>query len=231
MSSNPTAKVANPVADDAYEDAWRDPEGRAAFERIVATDPSVGRPRRSIRRVVAVGTAVAVAAAAAVVAVAAGTSDNVTQTPRTRPAAWVVTQAANGTVTVEFRDYRDPKGLQARLRAAGVRANVVTLTTACYPASTRSGRFGILFVESSITQSDVAHLFPFSDDQNLSVDPSYLPAGDTIWIGFPPRTTPAADQFFSLAVEPTSNGPGPCPLRLAMSHEGNQSGYLVRPGN
>lgn len=230
---NPNPSAPNPVADTAYADAWRDPEGQAAFERIVATERAATPTRRhGVRRLLPAGLAVALTAGAigAAVAVVGTSGDRDTVTHATRPAAWVVTKSADGTVTVAFQDYRDPKGLETRLQAAGVRANVVTLDASCYPSSTGGGRFGILVSDPSMSQSDTMKLFPFSREQELSIDPSYLPSDATVWIGFPPPSAAAADRFFSLAVQPT-DGPSPCPLEIAKSHQTGQMLYLVRPAD
>lgn len=230
MNPDTIAHAANPVADTAYADAWRDAEGRATFERIIARERATSTPgRRTARRLVPVALTVAVAAAVAVVI---GTPGQHQPISHARQAAWIVTEHPDGSVTVWFRDYSDPEGLQARLRAAGVRANVGTLDTSCYPPSTGSGRFAIVLAEPTMTQSDVERLFPFTTEtRELAVDPRYLPADATIWIGFPPPTAATADRFFSLAVQPTDIASVPCPLAVVKSHEPGQHGYLVAPGN
>jgi len=232
MNPDTITQRVNPVDDTAYADAWSDTEGRATLKRIVATGPSM-RPRgREIRLLEACGAAAAAVAVVTVTAVAVGGSDQHPAVTNAKSAAWTVTQSSDGTVSVWFHDYSDPAGLQARLRAAGVRANVDTLTASCYPESTGSGRYGILLVEPSMTQSDVEALFPFtSEKQELSVNPRYLPADATIWIGFPPSTAPVADRFFSVAVQPTDSASAPCPLQVAESNEPGQHGYLVAPGS
>jgi hypothetical protein len=232
MNPDTITNAANPVADTAYADAWCDPEGRSAFERIVASERSDIRTKRPLfRRLLTIGGAVAVAAAAAAAILVVGGSGERHVVSHARPAAWIVTKSPDGTVTVAFRDYRDPKGLQARLRADGVRANVNTLSASCYPASLgKVGRYGIVLVKPPMSQSDFTRLLPVDSQHDLAIDPRSLPAGASIWVGFPPATTPAADRFFSLAVQPTDGG-APCPLQVAEHHLTGQSGYLVRPPN
>ena len=122
------ARAANPAERDTTNPAWADPQGKAAFERIIA-DPRTefaARPRRPIRRrlVIGVGLAATAGAAAAVVGLPGGAHHGT-------PSAWAVTKNANGSVTITVRDYRDLAGLQAKLRAAGIRANVTTISDSC----------------------------------------------------------------------------------------------------
>ena len=79
---------------------------------IVAATPAPVR-HRSVRRPLAAG-ATATAAAAAVIAAVTGGSEP----------AYAVQSTAGDTVTVTINDIRDAAGLQARLRAAGVPADV-----------------------------------------------------------------------------------------------------------
>jgi len=123
------ARAANPAERDTTRPAWADAEGKAAFERIIA-DPRTEaapahRPPRLRRRLV-VGAALAGAAGAAVAIVGLpGATHN------GAPSASAVTKNADGSVTVAISDYRDLPGLQAKLRAAGVRADVQTITDEC----------------------------------------------------------------------------------------------------
>jgi len=126
------ARAANPVDPDPNHSAWADAEGQAAFERILAdpgpssaTAPAPRLPRT--RRRLAIGVGVAAAAGAAVALVGLPGSPN----HGGAGAAWAVTKNADGSVTVNLNDYRDPAGLQAKLRAAGVRANVTTAPDKC----------------------------------------------------------------------------------------------------
>ena len=127
------ARAANPAEPDSAHPAWADPQGQAAFERILAaprtglqTGPGAVRSPR-VRRRLAVGVGLAAAAGAAVAVVGLPGSPNHGGTG----GAWAVTKNADGSVTVSINDYRDPAGLQAKLRKAGLRANVVTIPNKC----------------------------------------------------------------------------------------------------
>jgi hypothetical protein len=129
MNSTQIMQAANPIGDTAFADSSTDPEGTAAFERIVAedrTEPSaVHRPPRLRRRaLIGVGLATAAGAAIAVVGLPGAQHNGA-------PAAWSVTKNADGSVTVKISDFRDPDGLQRKLRAAGLRAEVGTLPHNC----------------------------------------------------------------------------------------------------
>ena len=84
-----------------------------------------GRALRRRRRLPVLAGTVAAAAAAITLAVSA-------LLPAAGPvparlAAWTVTRAPDGTVTVTVREFRDPAGLQATLRADGIPASVWSL--------------------------------------------------------------------------------------------------------
>jgi hypothetical protein len=86
--------------------------------------------------------ALAVAAGAAVAVTAPVPASH---QPDARLAAWTVVKQADGNVYVTIRQFRDPAGLQARLRADGVPASV-TFTgqqnPACQPYPYRTGHLG-----------------------------------------------------------------------------------------
>lgn len=189
-------RAANPIDGNAFETAWSDAEGRAALDRILADDRprAAVKPHRTRRRFM-LGAAVAAAAGAAVAIVGIpGTNHHGT------PAAWAVTKNADGTVTVKISDYRDPEGLQRKLRQAGLRADVVTLPPSCVPR-TPGGVFvaveGDTFTPSFITVNGVP-LFgsrPYSGTEPiraLEFRSSELPPQDTVTIGFPADKTGGA---------------------------------------
>jgi hypothetical protein len=126
-SATTIMNLADPAADVPVDDLWADAEGQATHERIIADKQPTRatRPPRRRRRVL-VGTALAGAAGAAVALVGLpGASHD------GAPSASAVTKNANGSVTVAIEDYRDRAGLQAKLRAAGIRADVQTITDSC----------------------------------------------------------------------------------------------------
>ena len=125
------ARAANPVEPDPARSAWADAEGQAAFERIMATPvpsaPSATRRPRVTRRRLAIGVALAAAAGAAVAVVGLPGSPNHGGTG----AAWAVTKHPDGSLTVTIKNYRDPAGLQAKLREAGLPATVTPAPDWC----------------------------------------------------------------------------------------------------
>jgi hypothetical protein len=84
-----------------------------------------GRAVRARRRIPGVAGALAVVAGAAVAVTAlVPASNSASHQPGTQLAAWTVVKQADGNVYVTIRQFRDPAGLQARLRADGVPASV-----------------------------------------------------------------------------------------------------------
>jgi hypothetical protein len=194
-------QAANPIDGSAYETAWSDPEGRAALDRILADDsPALAvTPHRTRRRVV-LGAAIATAAVTAVAIVGIpGTTHHGT------PAAWAVTKNADGTVTVKISDYRDPEGLQRKLRQAGLRADVVTLPPSCVPR-TPGGVFVAVEGDAFTPPYDPAAFItvngvplfgpaPYSEPEPIRAfefRSSELPPQDTVTIGFPADGTGGA---------------------------------------
>jgi hypothetical protein len=91
------------------------------LQDIVAATPAPAR-RRSVRMPIAAGATATAAAAAVIVAATSGTEP-----------AYAVQDAAGDSVSVTIKDIRDADGLQEKLRAAGVPADVryVTDTPKC----------------------------------------------------------------------------------------------------
>jgi hypothetical protein len=170
MNSTHIMQTANPIDDTAFADSWADPEGKASFERIVA-DPRTAKaklPRPRTGRRLVMGTALAGAAGAAVAIVGLPGSPNHGATG----AAWAVTKNANGSITVDIRDYRDPAGLQAKLRAAGLRANVVTAPSDCIGTDQPDNAEGGLFLGDSSTFTA-----PYTWQRLFAGSPSYVMHG------------------------------------------------------
>ncbi len=170
------ARAANPAEADPARPAWADPEGQSAFERILAvprtglqTEPAAGRSPR-VRRRLAIGVGVAAAAGAAVAVVGLPGSPNHGGTG----AAWAVTKHADGSVTVTITDYRDPAGLQAKLRAASLRANVVTIPNECLwndPTGTSKGELAMFGGDASTFHA------PYTWQRLFTGSPSYVMDG------------------------------------------------------
>jgi hypothetical protein len=87
-----------------------------------------GRAVRARRRIPGAAAALAVAAgtAVAVTALVPGGSGPAAGPVHAKLAAWTVVKQADGTVAVTIRELRDTAALQARLRADGIAANVIT---------------------------------------------------------------------------------------------------------
>jgi len=231
MNTTDIVRAANSVDDTAFADSWSDAEGRASFERIVADDRSTSEitlPRHRYRRRLALGVALAASAGVAVAIVGIPGSNHGAQS------AWAVRENADGSVTVTINDYRDPAGLEARLRAAGLRAEVTTVADSCADtrnASTPGDELGTFNGDlSTFTapytwqklfagSSDFVLLGPgqiitkFPDGRvpdalrpqhiSFTVHPDELPPGDTINIGFPASSGPAAGHAVLVDVEKT----------------------------
>jgi hypothetical protein len=240
MNVSEIMHAANPVNDDAFPEAWADVEGRAVFERVIATDRNnvPVRPRYR-RRLVLVTAAVAVTGGAIAIVGIPGTHHGITP-------AWSVATSSDGTVTITFSDYRDPTGLQARLRAAGVRAKVRTLATGCAAPRGAYRQFEMSF-DSSISSTNFAKLLgiprptavhigkptapaPPRLGQKpstphvpapakpsaphirsiLTVHPRYLPSAATLWIGFPANDTSNAGHLLTVTVTGARSGTPAC---------------------
>jgi hypothetical protein len=102
----------------AVRESFADVHSRTPVEQIV----SRSRAFRARRRLPGAAGALAVVAGAAVAAtmLVPGGSHPV----KAQLAAWTVARLADGNISVTIRELRDPAGLQARLRAAGVPASV-----------------------------------------------------------------------------------------------------------
>ena len=123
------------------DDAARQARPLAAADVIRRGDR---RHRRSITRLSLGGLSATGAIAAVIVGVIAllPASHQASRQPHAQLAAWTVVKQADGNVYVTIRQFRDPAGLQTRLRADGVPASV-TFTgqqnPACQPYPYRPG--------------------------------------------------------------------------------------------
>jgi hypothetical protein len=131
---------------------------------------SRGRVVRARRRIPGVAGALAVAAGAAVaVTVLVPASHPASHQPGAELTAWTVVKQADGDVYVTIRQFRDPAGLQARLRTDGVPASV-TFTgqrnPACQPYPYHPGLTG-----------KVVSVRPEGQRPLTIINPSALPRG------------------------------------------------------
>ena len=108
-------------------------EGMRQFTATMRVSPDLAartcqrHRRRTRHKLTALATgagAVAAGAALAVIALAPA-SHPASRQPGAQLAAWTVVKQADGNVYVTIRQFRDPAGLQARLRADGVPASVI----------------------------------------------------------------------------------------------------------
>ena len=206
MNSTQILHAANPIEDTAFADSWADPEGKASFERIVA-EPRTAKaklPRARTGRRLVIGAALAGAAGAAVAIVGLPGAPN----HGGAGAAWAVTKNPDGSVSVDVKDYRDPAGLQAKLRAAGLRANVVTAPDSCIP-NPGGAELATFDGDASTFQA------PYTWQRLFAGSPSYATVGPGYSVvaktGGTPRTLPDGETFpahVSFTVHPSQLPPG-----------------------
>jgi hypothetical protein len=147
-----------------------------------------GRARRRRHRFTSLAGA-AVVAVGAVLAVTAllPAGHPASQRPRVQLAAWTVVRQPGGVINVTIRELRDPAGLQAALRAAGVPASVSFgngQQTACrsYPGG------GFM---TSAAPALINNVFPAGPPSAaVSIRPSALPSGTGVLLAFLQRSHP-----------------------------------------
>ncbi len=108
-------------------------EGMRQFTATMRVSPDLAARtcqryrRRTRHKLTALATGAGAVAAGAALAVIALTSAShpASRQPDAQLAAWTVVKQADGNVYVTIREFRDPAGLQARLRADGVPASVI----------------------------------------------------------------------------------------------------------
>jgi hypothetical protein len=165
----------------------------AVRERFVAGTGSKRARRRLQLPVLAGGLTTAAAGTAAAVLVLTGGSGAVpghqgTGHARTVvTAAWMVREAADGTVTVYLRQYADPAELQHTLRGDGVNAIVRTIPyalqavngkayPACSYAATNRVPLGVQYAVVTIVKQDIPAQF--------IVHPGAMPQGSALLLPF-----------------------------------------------
>jgi hypothetical protein len=170
----------------------------AELARKPARHDSRTRPRRWLP--LAVGAAVAAGAAVTVgVIVSAGqpapggkVAQNTISGPAARPTqavpsaaptldAWTVTENRDGTVRVTIREMKDPAGLQAKLRADGVR--VVVTASLAWPAACSEWRGGNYRMGDRVLQNLNRTGLPSANGTEFVIRPSAIPAAALLWLG------------------------------------------------
>jgi len=176
---------------------------RAQRDKVPMTVPveqiiSRGRSVRARRRIAGIGGALTVAAGAALAVTALVASGHpASPQPTARLAAWTVTRQADGSVSVTFRELRDPAGLQRTLRADGVPASVTFFgqqSPACRPYPYHPGmnpsearRQTIIMGTPGGGSSSSVVVRPLPPPRSgLSIRPSALPSGVGLQIGAGP---------------------------------------------
>jgi hypothetical protein len=109
----------------------RDSLGEKTPPIVPASEIIARASRRRVRRLVSGTVGVLALAAVAAVAVTAllpashPVSSQPSQPAHAQLAAWTVSRKADGTVIVTIREFRDPAGLQRKLRADGIPASII----------------------------------------------------------------------------------------------------------
>ena len=125
------------------------------------------RTRHKLTALAAGAAAVAAGAAVAVTALIPA-SHPASRPPGVQLAVWTVVKQADGNINVTIRQFRDPAGLQARLRADGVPASV-TFTGQQNPACQPYRGTGLIGMVISVRQEGQRAL--------TIINPSALPSG------------------------------------------------------
>lgn len=127
----------------------------------------------------------ALAAAAAVgiaVPVLLPTSHRATHLPVVQlAAAWTVTRQADGNVSVTIREFRDPAGLQSRLRADGVPASVIFNEHRLNPCHSYRPSGNLRQLHSAVSSIAVPGQ-PQGHAATIVIHPSALPNGSGVQI-------------------------------------------------
>jgi hypothetical protein len=143
-------------------ESFADVHSATPLEQIVTRSRGI----RTRRRIPGLAAALAVAAGVTVLALTAlaPASHRPGHQPSVQLAAWTVVKRADGTVSVTIREFRDPAGLQRRLRADGIPASVTffgQMPRSCqrYPAGAAlmnrvftgryAGRFPVMVIHPS----------------------------------------------------------------------------------
>jgi hypothetical protein len=165
------------------DDAARQVRPLAAAEVIRQGDR---RRRRSITRLSLGGLSATGVVAAVIIAVIAllPASHQASRPVRAQLAAWTVVKQTGGTIFVQIREFRDPAGLQATLRADGVPASVVF-----YPGNSMA-KSAWAFVhfegnpcqEYSGGEGQAQNVVTGTFQTGLTVHPSAIPSGAGVQI-------------------------------------------------
>ena len=92
-----------------------------------------------------------------------------------------MTANRDGTVKVTIREMEDPAGLQATLRADGVR--VVVTASLAWPAACDEWRAGNYRMGGRVVQTQNRTGLPSADGTEFRITPSAIPTGALLWVG------------------------------------------------
>jgi hypothetical protein len=196
-------------------------ESVAGAHMPVPVDQIVSRSRaiRARRRMTGAAGAVAAAAGAAL-AVAAllppghqpRLSSRAQLPSRAQLAAWTVARQADGDITVTIREWRDPAGLQAALRADGLRVVVTPpANAACQPYTASTGGLNaIVQVQTPQTPQPPAQVR--EENTVLVIDPSAIPSGAGLSISDAPPSSPVPSSQMNQAPPGQPGMPAPVSL-------------------
>lgn len=158
-------------------------------------------PAPAGRRRVLTLTALATAAAATAAVAAAATRP--AQSQQATLAAWTVSRAADNSVTVTLREFRDPQGLQRTLAAAGVPVLVQDGPSPCpYPYQAIAGNAS--FIGQVVTRDNPRQ----GSLAVFTIHPSAIPTGTQLDIMFP---YPGAAKPAPTGEQESSRGPSSSP--------------------
>jgi hypothetical protein len=165
---------------------------QAARHRLMRAAAAPARRRR--RWLLPLAAAVSAAAATAVAVATVGMNGSGHRSQPATLTAWTVHRAADDTVTVTLREFRDPAGLQQSLAAAGIPAVVQSSPSQCpYPYQAIPGNASVIGqVVTRNTRSP-------GSEAVFTIHPGAIPAGARLDIVFPSsgsdritKPTPAA---------------------------------------
>jgi hypothetical protein len=173
---------------DVVRDSFADVHSRTPARVIVTR----GRAIRAHRKVMAAAVSAAVTAIAAVLIVAAAapagppSTSTSAKASRHQPshaklAAWTVTAMRSGLLKITVREMRDPRGLQANLRAAGAR--VVVTGSLAAPSTCRQWKGGHYRMGPRLIQMASRSGLPSRHGLEMLLRPSAIPSGAALWMG------------------------------------------------
>ncbi|MET7338742.1 hypothetical protein [Nonomuraea sp. NPDC005650] len=201
-----------------------EPERAHPSPAITAAAPRHG-PSPLLRRRLLAGAAVAGIAAAAVVAAPLVSGS--------RNAAYAVVKKSDGTVQVTVKEFRDPDGLEAKLEAEGIRADV-TFTEADKQCA--RGRFAgadLAYDPPSTKNMTEQERKEFDKPENwrsrdaarpikrdtFVISPSYIRPGETLVLEFRPGNYSGMDRQLGTYLAKAGSPVAPCTLVDAESDE------------